>query len=381
VIIHKKTSSEPDRSWCLILSPVKGELAKSQTTDKLSHFFSISEDESAQLVESAPVILLEDMPYETAQKAKHYLDESGVEIVLTNNSLQKRKCFKTVWPEEPRLNFVALESSHFDPQISCKEYVPQEQPPQPRREERPKAGDSVLKSIGFDDQGEYQKKYEILLHQYNLLVEEKLIQEQKADAIEKEVRFLRDKDNAASGHLKTLAADKENLMHELEAHRVKHELVAKQLEAEQASQTQKFAALESENKTLNDRLQMLQKEYEEAEMLWSRKLKAKEDEVSGYESQTEAFRRKTEELALRLEQAEKNYQRALAEETMGLREKALRELVKRQEELEKEITEKEKALKNILAEQEMFEKEIVRAKQLKSNGLSSGSEHLTAAGF
>ncbi len=360
---------------------MKGELAKSQTTDKLSQFFSISEEESAQLVESAPVILLEDMPYEAAQKAKHYLDESGMEIILTNNSLQKRKCFKTVWPEEPRLNFVAIETSHFEPQTSRKEYVPQEQPPHARREERPKPGDSVLKSIGFDDQGEYQKKYEMLLHQYNLLVEEKLIHEQRAEAIEKEVRFLRDKDNAASGHLKALAVDKENLMHELEALRVKHELVAKQLEAEQASQAQKFAALESETKALKDRLEILQKEYEEAEMLWSRKLKAKDEEVRGYESQTEVFRKKTEELAVRLEQAEKNYQRALAEETMGLRERALRELVKRQEELEKEITEKEKALKSILAEQEMFEKEIVRAKQLKSNGNSSGSEHLTAAGF
>lgn len=364
----------------MILSPVKGELAKSQTTDKLSQFFSISSEESAQLVESAPVILLEDMPYETAQKAKHYLDESGVEIILTNNSLQKRKCFKTVWPEEPRLNYVAFEQ-HFEPQTPRKEYVPQEPVAQARREERPKAGDSILKSIGFDDQGEYQKKYELLLHQYNLLVEEKLIQEQKADAIEKEVRFLRDKDNAASGHLKTLAADKENLMHEMEALRVKHELVAKQLEDAQASQTQKFAALEGETKTLKDRLEMLQKEYEEAEMLWSRKVKSKDDEVRGYESQTEAFRIKTEELAHRLEQAEKNYQRALAEETMGLRERALRELVKRQGELEKEITEKEKALKSILAEQELFEKEIVRAKQLKANGNASSSEHLTAAGF
>ncbi|GEM_PF-1465417 len=379
MITHKKSPLEADKSWSLILAPVRGELAKSQTTDKLSQFFSISEEESSQLVESAPVILLEDMPYETAQKAKHYLDESGVEIILTNNPLQKRKCFKTVWPEEPRLNFVPRETSLFEPP-SRKEFFSPEQPA-PRRDEGSRNGASVLKNTGFDDQGEYQKRYELLLHQYNLLAEEKLIQEQKALAIEKEVRFLRDKDNAASSHLKALALDKENLLHELEALRVKHELVAKQLEAAEAAQSRKFSAVENENKAMKERIEALEKEYEEAETLWARKLKAKDDEVRGHEDQRELFRRKAEDLSLRLEDAERSYQRALVEETMGLRERALRELVKRQEDLEREITEKEKLLKTILAEQEIFEQEIVRAKQLKPGSNPSGPEHLTAAGF
>lgn len=380
MITHKKSSPEAEKSWCLILAPVKGELAKSQTTGKLSHFFSISEEESSQLVESAPVILLEDMPYETAQKAKHYLDESGVEILLTNNPLQKRKCFKTVWPEEPRLNFASLAPVSFEPPLSRQEFLSPE-PVAPKREESPRTGESILKSIGFDDQGEYQKKYEILLHQYNLLAEERLIQEQKALAIEKEVRFLRDKDNAASGHLKALAADKENLLHESEALRVKHELVTKQLEAVEAAQAKKFSAVEDEKKALTERISELRKEYEEAETIWAHKFKAKDEEVRNREEAVESFRKKTEELSVRLENAERNYQRALVEETMGLRERALRELVKRQADLEREITEKEKLLKATLAQQEMFEKEIVQAKQLKPNGNSSGSEHLNAAGF
>lgn len=381
MIIHKKSPPETDKSWCLILSPVRGELAKSQTADKLSQFFSISEEESSHLVESAPVILLEDMTYEAAQKARHYLDESGVEITLTNNPLQKRKCFKTVWPEEPRLNFVSREPASFDPRLSRREILPSEQAVSYIREDGAKNGDSVLKNLKFDDQGEYQKKYELLLHQYNLLSEEKLIHEQKALAIEKEVRFLRDKDNAASGHLKALAVDKENLFHELEALRVKHELVAKQLEVAETAQSKKISALENENRILQERMMVSQREYEDAEKLWAGKLKAKEDEFRHHENELEALRRKAEDFSMRFQEAERNYQRALAEETLGLRERALRELVKRQEELEKEITEKEKLLKAILAEQEVFEKEIVRAKQLKLNDPHSGPEHLNAAGF
>ena len=370
MIIRKRTFAEPDSSWSVILNPVKGELAKSRAVDKISQTFSITAEEAYQLIENAPVILLEDLSYETANKIKIYLNENGLEIEFTNNPLEKRKCFKTVWPEEPRFNFPESETYH--PSISraapsSREILSSEQAIAHIREEMNGDGAKLAKLDASENEFAFSKKYEVLLRQYNLLVEDKLIQDKKLEALEKEVRFLREKESTTAGDLKSLSAERENLLHEVEALRVKHELAVRQSEVEDGSRESRFRALESEKKAMREKLEALELEYDEAEQCWAEKLKDKEDALSGFELRLQTLQKQLEDYRQKAGDETRAREKVLAEGTLGLRETALKELVRRQEELEQDITDKERRLKLVLAEQERLEKEIVRAKQLKNS--------------
>jgi hypothetical protein len=365
VIIPKRTLPESQHSWSIILNPVKGELAKTRAVELLKQTFSISEEEASQVVGNAPVILLENLNYEVAQKVRYYFNENGQEIILTNNPLHKRKCFKTVWPEEPRLNFIKSDPFVFDLPVtsSKREPLSTEQAVTHIREEMERNGQVHIKTVGVDESDESKKRNEILSHQYELLVEERLIQEQKIEALEREVRFLKDKENSTASSLKTVAADRENLLHEFEALHVKHELAVRQFEEREKPQERKIALLESEAKAMREKLDALGREYENAEQLWAGKLASKEQESARWQDEIANFRLKMSELSAQLDREKNRFEKALAQEKVAFYEKALKELVRKQDELEKEITEKEKQLKATLSEQESLEKEIVRAKQ------------------
>ncbi len=369
MIIPKRPLAETEKSWSVVLNPIKGELAKTRTVEVLSQTFSLSEEEASQLVENAPLILLEDLSYESAQKIKYHFLECGLEIHLTNNPFQKRKCFRTVWPEEPRLNFLKSESLSFDLPASAnakKEILSSDQALAHIREEVTQNETSPMKMIDRQDSDVTRRRYEDLSQKHDLLLEEKLFQDQKIEALEREIRFLRDKENSTAGSLKTLSLERENLLHELEALKVKHELSLKQSETQDNSLEKRLVFLESENSALRERFEALRKEYEDAERLWTEKLKTKEESWRSLENELEICRNRIAELTQRLEVSERSHQKNLFEEGLALREKALKDLVSRQHEFEKEITEKERLLRTTLSEQEKLEKEIVKGKQLKN---------------
>jgi len=368
VIIHKKTFAETENGWCIILNPVRGELAKNQAVDKISQSFSISQEEAYQLIESAPVLLLEDLTYGVAQKIRDYFSESKLDCFVTNDPLQKRKCFRAVWNEEPRLNFFRHDFLSVDPAVAKttkKEALSSDQAIAQIREEI-NGDQSSGGATNGDGRADFQKKYEALSRQYALLVEDKLIQEKKIGTLEQEIRFLRDKENSVESDLKAISLERENLLHELEALRVKNALIKQQAEVQELPQGKKILALEEERKAFQDRFQALQKEYDDAEKVWIRKFKAKEEERRLLETEQGACQSRIKELTEKLENQEKTNRKDLIEQTLGLREEALKELVRRQEDLEREITEKETLLKSVFSEQERLEKEIVRAKQLKN---------------
>lgn len=101
----KKTQGE-EQNWCVILSPIKNEFDKKKIAQKISEVFSLSVEEAMDLVSNTPIILLDNLSRNTASKVQDYFRGVGADIVLTNDVLQKRKCYRTVWPETPNLSFL-----------------------------------------------------------------------------------------------------------------------------------------------------------------------------------------------------------------------------------------------------------------------------------
>lgn len=102
---QKKTQGE-DQNWCIILSPIQSEIDKKKVAQKLTGVFSLSSEEAFDLVANTPIILLDNLTHPIATKLKDYFRAAGAETVLTNDVFQKRKCYRTVWPEPPSLSFL-----------------------------------------------------------------------------------------------------------------------------------------------------------------------------------------------------------------------------------------------------------------------------------
>lgn len=101
----KKTHGE-EQNWCVILSPLKNEFDKKKVAHKISEIFTLSNEESMDLVSNTPIILLDNLTKNIAGKVKEFFNGIGADTVLTNDVLQKRKCYRTVWPEAPNLSFL-----------------------------------------------------------------------------------------------------------------------------------------------------------------------------------------------------------------------------------------------------------------------------------
>lgn len=105
LVRNKKTQGE-EQNWCLILNPLRSEIDKKKITAKIAQVFSLSAEETADLVANTPIILLDNLARATASKLKEYFLSTGADMLLTNDTLQKRKCYRTVWPEPPNLSFL-----------------------------------------------------------------------------------------------------------------------------------------------------------------------------------------------------------------------------------------------------------------------------------
>ncbi len=102
---QKKTQGE-ENNWCVILRPLENELDRKRVAQKISAVFSLSAEEALDLVCNTPIILLDNLTRPTATRLKEYFQSAGAQMLLTNDTFQKRKCYRTVWPEPPNLAFL-----------------------------------------------------------------------------------------------------------------------------------------------------------------------------------------------------------------------------------------------------------------------------------
>jgi chromosome segregation ATPase len=366
------------------------ELAKAEAAEKIASLFRVSSLEAVELIEAAPVILLEDVPFDAARQVKESLQVSGVDILLSDDPLEKRRCFQVFWPERPKLKLgetvlAAPSTTGPDGQLGVHDDGSSGKVSSVQEPERPL--------------GRIQKEFEELREKHELFTRE-----------------WKEREAFLNAELKSVRSEKENLLQAIEALRLKNKLLARESSNDLAS---RGISLDVERRSYEERVKSLEKEYEVAEVLWREKFQERErqerqrflqfkelqsensklkEQVASLENKCseldgsfqkwrktqgtlgETQKAKIEELGSRNLQLEEEilYARGkikgLAEDgrlsvtserkvelKKSLKEKELllRELVHRQEAIEKRLKEAEKDLKSVLAEQEQIEEAIL----------------------
>lgn len=91
-------------SWNVILRDLRNEFEKRDAVEKIVQLFPVSYEEAHELVDRTPIILLEGMTRQEAEAVQRFFGQSGIDTLVTQDELLKRKCYRTVWPEKPRLD-------------------------------------------------------------------------------------------------------------------------------------------------------------------------------------------------------------------------------------------------------------------------------------
>ncbi|MBN1687843.1 MAG: hypothetical protein JW893_01950 [Candidatus Omnitrophica bacterium] len=112
MLLGNKKSRSEKQNWCVVLNPILSEIDKKRIALKISEVFSLSSEEASDLVESTPIILLDNLNQDIAHKVKGFFEAANAQIVLTNDTFRKRKYYRTVWPEPPNLAFLNTWESH-----------------------------------------------------------------------------------------------------------------------------------------------------------------------------------------------------------------------------------------------------------------------------
>ena len=105
----------PAADWSVILNPISGEMAKNETVQKIVEVFPITAGEAEELVERTPLILLESLSEEDANRVREHFSRANVDLIISNDNTLRRRCYRTVWPEPPSLDFTKLEAQKPKP--------------------------------------------------------------------------------------------------------------------------------------------------------------------------------------------------------------------------------------------------------------------------
>ncbi len=94
------------QDWFVVLNPLKSELERNKIAREIAKAFGLPVDEAFDLVANTPIILIDNLLYATALQIKQYFRNSQSDIAVSNDSLMKRRCYRTVWPTPPSLAFL-----------------------------------------------------------------------------------------------------------------------------------------------------------------------------------------------------------------------------------------------------------------------------------
>ncbi len=94
------------QDWFVVLNPLKSELERNKIAREIAAAFRLPVDEAFDLVQNTPIILMDNLLYATALQLKQYFRSSQTDIVVSNDSFLKRRCYRTVWPTPPNLAFL-----------------------------------------------------------------------------------------------------------------------------------------------------------------------------------------------------------------------------------------------------------------------------------
>ncbi|MBI4431565.1 MAG: hypothetical protein HY587_07640 [Candidatus Omnitrophica bacterium] len=116
----------PASDWSVILNPIHSEIAKNEAVQKIVEVFPITASEAEELVERTPLILLESLSEEDAHRVREHFARANVDLMVSVDATLRRRCYRTVWPERPSLDFIKrVESS---PAVSEDDFLRKDEP-------------------------------------------------------------------------------------------------------------------------------------------------------------------------------------------------------------------------------------------------------------
>lgn len=105
MVFGKRTQTESREQFALILNPIRGELQKTRMIERMVRVFPLAIEEANDLIENTPIILLEGLDQTTGEQLRGYFEETGANLILTDDQGFKRRCFRAVWPSPPHVDF------------------------------------------------------------------------------------------------------------------------------------------------------------------------------------------------------------------------------------------------------------------------------------
>lgn len=178
MLLRHKPIQDRDQNWCTILSPLKNEIDKTKVAHKIAEVFVLSVEEAQDLVANTPIILLDNLDRPTALKVKEYFGRLGAEMTFTNDIFQKRRCYRTIWPEPPDLSFLgAWPELSAQKETSGQELLAPEEALNEirsfvRDDSKPSQTQAVFQPVPASDQAKLLEEIEYWKEQYGVLREQ-----------------------------------------------------------------------------------------------------------------------------------------------------------------------------------------------------------------
>lgn len=416
MLLGKKTRYTVGSDWAVILDRSTNDFAKNRAIDKLSQGFNLSQDEAKDLAENTPIILLDQLSLDLAEKIKDYFAQSNVDCSLTNDTFTKRKCFRAIWPGQPDLArligettetveseiFVPtakgieeelhdltldlqkenqlLESelektepqgSSIDPVKSEEEHVHSEEIVRLKNENQALITqiselESSLKNLRQSSDKEVKSQFTELRTQLDHYRGEYARIQNTAKQAQAEAKQFQTELILAQKALSQTRAETEDLKRMLS--QIQSDSVQLKEETEQMKNRlhNQVAELEEWKRKANDWSGNYFKVIKENEFLRGRQseeLEAVKIRNQQLTTQLEQAQRQIREFVAQLEQQELIQKRMKAASEMVEQESQLKILVYKQRTLEEEIKTREEEMKKVLLDQEIVEQAIINAKQ------------------
>lgn len=385
-----------ERSWSVILHPLRGELDKKRVAEKISELFRLSFEEARELVQSTPLILLDELSHEVAFQAQAILQEARAEVTLTNDFLAKRRCYRAVWPVPLNLSFLDAPSPPVAPdkRLEKSSLVPEDEDPvrqepfqelekkyrelESRHQEQIRENQELKRRLEKNSQEiPWEERYANLKEEHQ---ETKAILEEKVLASDKEFEGLkgqlrermeetihwRDKYQSLtqqSGRFENLYEEERRRREKTEeswrqasglAESANRDLEIQVKEMEQWRR--KCEELEGNQKRLEQELAQISEEREAA----MRRLREENQQLA---LQLESAQRQVREYLFQVEQQELIEKRTRLTNELAAKESRLRELALEGDRLRQEIQDRELQVQAVVSERANLEREVLEVRQ------------------
>ncbi len=101
-----KRTQPGGQDWFVVVNPLKSELERNKLSREIATAFRLPVNEALDLLANTPIILIDNLLYATALQVKQYFRSCPSDILVSNDSSRKRRCYRTVWPTPPSLAFL-----------------------------------------------------------------------------------------------------------------------------------------------------------------------------------------------------------------------------------------------------------------------------------